>query len=215
MIVTRCDADHQLVKQQSSYRCSSVVCRRLAPRAPSLLAKAQPGKIDYAVGAVAIPPHVFALMLMREAQIDLLAISHRSSSDAIAGVLRGDVPIVFESVVLITPHIKAGKLKPLAVIGEGRSPLLPNVPALAEMGFSGLAQEAWIGLVAPAGLAPDTATGIHNAAFQALRSPELRAQYETLGWDIAAGSADAFATDIREERTTWGNLIRQKGLRLD
>jgi len=92
------------------------------------------------------------------------------------------------------------------VIGAGRSPLLPDVPTLAESGFPNLQTEAWIGLVLPAGAVPEIVKIIHDAAFEAMRAPDLRKYLEDLGWDVVSGTPEAFAQGLRDEAADVGEI---------
>lgn len=177
------------------------------------LAKAQPGTINYAVPQLGAPPHIFALEVARKAQIDIVAIPFRSAQDALASVVSGHVPIVFEATQLVAPFVQAGRLKPLAVIGRERDRLLPNIPTLAEGGLN-IRDEAWIGLVVPAGVSPFILKVINNAVSRALSDTELKQLFEDLGWHIEGGSPEDFASAIREDYVTWERAIRTSGLRL-
>jgi tripartite-type tricarboxylate transporter receptor subunit TctC len=177
------------------------------------LAKAQPGTINYAVPQLGAPPHIFALELARQAQIDMVAVPFRNAQDALARVVSGDVPIVFEAPQLVASFVQAGKLKALAVIGRERDRLLPDTPTLAESGLN-IRDEAWIGLVVPASVSPPIIKIINSAVSRALSDTELKQRFETLGWHIEGGSPEDFASAIREDNVTWERVIRTSGLRL-
>ena len=179
------------------------------------LVKAQPGTIHYAVPQLGAPPHIFALMLSHEAQIDMVAVPFRGAHEALASVVAGNVPVLFDASLIIAPHVKAGKLKALAVTGRERDRLLPGTPTLAESGLPNVHGEAWIGLAAPANLSPATISKINDAVSRALRAPDLRQHYEDQGWQIVGGSSTDFASAIRADHAIWGRIIRESGLKLN
>jgi tripartite-type tricarboxylate transporter receptor subunit TctC len=178
-------------------------------------AKSNPGKIDYAVPQFATPPHIFALMFTREAQIEMVAVPFRGNADALSQLLAGQVPVGFDAPAVLAPHIKAGKLKALAVIGRERSPMLPGVPTLAESGFPELTHEAFFGIVVPAGVAPGIVGKLNHAIAQELHSTDLRERFQEMGWDVAGGSSQQFAGELRQERTRWQRVIRAAGLKVN
>jgi tripartite-type tricarboxylate transporter receptor subunit TctC len=178
------------------------------------LAKERPGKIDYAVPQLGAPPHIFALMFGKAAGIELVAVPFRSGPDAVAAVVGGEVPVLIDAPLVVAQQVNTGKLKALAVIGAERSQLLPHTPTLAECGLPDLHAEAWLGLVAPAGVPPAIVTRLNDAASRALSTPALRQQFEELGWRILGGSADAFASAMRDDHAVWGPVIRNSGLRI-
>ena len=179
------------------------------------LAKSQPGRIQYAVPQMGSPPHVFALRLSNAAQIDMVAVPFRGAQEALASVIAGDVPVLFDAPLIIAQQVKAGSLKPLAVTGRERARLLPDTPTLSECGFPNLGGEAWLGLAAPANVRPEIIAKINDAASRALRTPALKKHYEDLGWLILGGSTDEFASTISEDHAIWGPVIRNSGLRLE
>jgi tripartite-type tricarboxylate transporter receptor subunit TctC len=178
------------------------------------LAKARPATIHYAIPQFGSPPHILALRLCAAAQIDMVPVPYRGSAESVAAVVAGEVPVVFDAPFVLAPQVKAGKLKAVAVTGRERSPLLPDVPTIAEIGFTDLGGEAWLGLAAPVGVPPLAIAKINNAASAALRAPALRAHFEHLGWRVLGGSSDDFASTIIGDHASWGPIIRNSGVRL-
>lgn len=166
------------------------------------LAKAQPGKIHYAIPQMGAPPHIFALRLSEATQIDMVAVPFRGAPEALSAVIAGDVPVLFDAPLIVAPHVKAGKLKVIAVTGSERSRLLPETPTVAESGYPSLEGEAWLGLVVPAGVPAAIIAQINEAASGALRATALKEHLETLGWRILGGSADEFAATITKDHAS-------------
>jgi tripartite-type tricarboxylate transporter receptor subunit TctC len=179
-----------------------------------VLAEAHPGKLHYAVPQMGAPPHIFALMLCQATQIDLVAVPFRSAPEAVGSVIAGEIPIVFDAPLVVAQHVKAGRLKAIAVTGRERAPLLPETPTFAESGFPNLDLEAWLGLVVPAKVPPAIIAKTNEAVSRALRTPVLRQHFESLGWRILGGTSEEFAATIRDDHAIWEPVIRKSGLKL-
>jgi len=127
-------------------------------------------------------------------------------------VLTGEVPLAMEGVPALLPHVKAGKLKPLAVTGDRRLVALPDVPNFAEAGVPGIGM-TWFGLVAPAGTPPAAIDRLNREVVRVLRAPEFIALYEQAGRIVIASSPEDFAALIRKELPEWGGIVKATGIR--
>jgi tripartite-type tricarboxylate transporter receptor subunit TctC len=179
------------------------------------MARRAPGTLQYAVPQVGSPPHLLALRLCKAAGIDMVAVPFRGAPEALASVVAGEVPIVLDAPLTISPFVNKGVLKPLAVSGYARSELLPDTPTLAESGFPDFSNEAWLGLVVPAGVPATIVDRLNGVVSRVLRLPSLRHHYEQLGWRVLGGSPTEFASTIAEDRAIWGPIIRSSGIHLD
>ena len=134
---------------------------------------------------------------------------------AINDVLGGQLPILFASLPSALPHIKAGKLRALAVSGDKRSPVLPDVPAIAESvpGYNGT---LWIGLFAPAGVPQDVLAKLQNATQKAMAAPDLREKLDQQGVEIAAPtSPEQFAKLLQDDIAKWARIVKASGAAVD
>lgn len=180
----------------------------------SLLAwlRAHPREARYGSVGIGARTHLAMAALMRRAGIAAEHIPYRGGADQMQGLLRGDVPMGFTSTALAAPLLREGRLAVVAVSSAARTPLLPEVPSIAEQGFEGFALGDWIGLFAPAG----TAVARHaEAAREAMLAPEVAARLPALGLQPAAEGPEAFARFLVEERASMGALVRAEGIRLD
>ena len=132
---------------------------------------------------------------------------------SIADLLSGQVDFTMDSLVQILPLIKSGKLKPLAVLGAKRSPLLPNVPTVAESGVPGYEFTNWFGLVAPAQTPKAVVQKIHADVSRVLQSPELRAELEGMGAEVINNFPDQFADQLRQDTQKWGEVVRKANIK--
>ena len=180
------------------------------------LAKAQGrGNYQYASAGNGTLNHLLGEMLNSMAGIQLQHVPYKGVAPAINDVLGGQLPIVFASLPSALPHIKAGKLRALAVSGDKRSPVLPDVPTIAESvpGYNGT---LWIGLFAPAGLPADVLATLQDATRKALAAPDLRDKLEQQGVEIAAPTTpEQFATLLQDDLAKWARIVKASGAAVD
>jgi tripartite-type tricarboxylate transporter receptor subunit TctC len=179
------------------------------------LAKRKDAAYQYASAGNGTLNHLLGEMLNSMAGIQLQHVPYKGVAPAINDVLGGQLPIVFASLPSALPHIKAGKLRALAVSGEKRSPALPEVPAIAESvpGYNGT---LWIGLFAPAGVPQDVLAKLQEATRQAMAAPDLREKLEQQGVEIAAPtSPEQFAKLLQDDIAKWARIVKASGAAVD
>jgi len=176
------------------------------------LAKAQPGKYFYASSGVARPPHVWVERFKATSGIDLTHVPFKGAGPLTQAVLSGEVPLAMEGVPALLPHVKAGKLKALAVTGDRRLVALPDLPTFAEAGVPGIGL-TWVGLVAPAGTPAAAIERLNRELVRALQSPEIKAAYEEAGRIVIGNTPEAFTALIRKELPEWGVIVKATGIR--
>jgi len=150
---------------------------------------------------------------MRAAGVALVHVPYNGPSAAIAAVASGDAQMMVVSITTGIGLSQAGRIRPLAILSTQRSPLLPDVPTAIEQGLPDFDVSAWIGLVAPAGTSADVVARVNRDVAAILASTDTRAWAQASGLEIAAGSADVFATTLASDYRRWGDVIRQIGLR--
>lgn len=179
------------------------------------LAKQKPGHYQYASAGNGTLNHLLGEMLNTMAGIDLQHVPYKGVAPALNDVLGGQLPLVFASVPASLAHIKAGKLKPLAVSSARRSPALPDVPALAEAvpGYSGT---LWIGLFAPAGVPAEVLSKLEEGMGKALASKDLRDKLELQGVELAPPTTpEQFAKLLNEDIARWSQIVKTSGASID
>jgi tripartite-type tricarboxylate transporter receptor subunit TctC len=176
------------------------------------LAKAEPGKYFYASSGVARPPHIWAERFKHAAGVDITHVPFKSGAPLAQAVLAGEVALAIEGVPALLPHVKAGKLKALAVTGDRRLVALPDVPTFADAGVPGIGL-TWVGLVAPAGTPPEAVRRLHEEVARVLQTPELKASYEQAGRVVVGNTPEQFAAMIRSELPEWQPIVKAIGLR--
>ena len=177
------------------------------------LARAQPGKLAYAHGAM--PAQVAGEVFKSATGADLLAVPYKGGAPAMTDTVGGQVPVIFDALGPAMPFIKGGKVRPLAVTSATRSALLPEVPTLAESGAPGVDLQTWIGFVVPAGVDKAIVTKLHQEITAILQMPQTREQISGVGMAVVASTPDQFAQTIRDDTQKFGRIIKAAGIKLD
>jgi tripartite-type tricarboxylate transporter receptor subunit TctC len=179
-------------------------------------AKANPGRLSYATSGIGTSNHLAAELLQSVAGIALTNVPYKGSSQIVPDLLAGTVPMSMESSLATTlQHVRAGKLKAIAVTSPQRAKALPDVPTVAESGYPGFEVETWFGLVAPAGTPPAVVAQLHDAWEAGARTPQAQAAFDNISGNLRVNTPQQFADFIRAENRRWGGLIRQLGLKAD
>jgi tripartite-type tricarboxylate transporter receptor subunit TctC len=136
-------------------------------------------------------------------------------SPALVDLLSGEVQLMFGTIVAILPHIKAGRLRALAVTGKSRSASLPEVPTLAESGLPGYEAGSWYGILAPAGTPGAIVARLNTEINKAMRQPEVRERLAAEGAEVIGGTPEDFASHMKAELARMGKLMREAGIRME
>jgi tripartite-type tricarboxylate transporter receptor subunit TctC len=177
------------------------------------LSKAKGGQLAYAHGA--LPAQVAGEVFKSTAKVDMLAVPYKGGSPAMADVVGGTVPVIFDALGPAMSFLKAGKVRPLAVTSGTRSPLLPDVPTLAESGVQGVDLVTWIGFVAPAGVDKAIVAKLNQEIVRILNLPETRERLGGIGMEVVANSPEQFAKVIKDDTVKFARIIKSAGIRLD
>jgi tripartite-type tricarboxylate transporter receptor subunit TctC len=179
------------------------------------LARAQPGKLNYASTGTGSLLHLASLFLEAQAGLDMVHIPFNGSTPAITATLAGDVQLFIDSIASSLPHIKAGKLRALAVTTPERLKVLPDVPTVAES-LPGFDVSAWYGIMAPAKTPPAVIARLNAAIGKAMSDKGFREQFEAVGLVIPAPTtAQAYGDYIRQEQDKWSPIIKAKKITLE
>jgi tripartite-type tricarboxylate transporter receptor subunit TctC len=176
------------------------------------LLKKSPGKYTFASSGTGSSIHLAGELFKSIAQVNIVHVPYKGAAPAVADLLGGQVDIMFDTVALSLPHIKAGKLRPLAVTTPKRSASLPDTPTMKEAGLPGYEMAAWIGLMAPANTPNAVVEKIGADVRQILQTPEIKERLYAQGADVAATSGKAFATLISDELPKYGRIMKAAGI---
>ena len=179
------------------------------------LAKRRPGDIAYSSSGPGGAPHLAMELFKRQASVDLMHIPYKGSSPSISDLIGGRVMLSMDSLVQSFPHLKAKRLKALAVLGPRRAALLPEVPTIGESGLPGYALTNWFGLLAPAATPKETVLKIHADVIRVLRDPEAKKRITDLGADVVGNSPEEFGAAMRAESAQWAEIIKAANIRAE
>ena len=178
-------------------------------------AKAKPGSIAYASPGNGSTPHMAVELFARAAGLSLQHIPYKGGAPAITDVIGGQLPLVAVNALEALPHARSGKLKVLAVLSPGRSAIFPDVPTIAESGFSGFEASVWYGLVAPAATPKPVVARLHAEVQKALQTAEVRERLTAVGGEVIPASSEQFAALIHADRVRYEKLVRETGIKPD
>ena len=177
------------------------------------LAKANPGRLNFGSGGVGSTPHLSAELFKSAAGIDAVHVPYKGGAPALNDLVGGQLSFMIENVPGTMPFVKQGRLRALAITSAQRSPLEPALPTMVESGVPGYEVVGWQGLFAVAGTAPDIVARLQADVGKVLRLPEVRERLAALGAEPVGSTPEEFGAFIRAERTRWGRIIREKGIR--
>ena len=188
--------------------------RQKFPTAAAVLAaaRAKPEAVNYASSGDGSPQHLAALMFEARMKVKMLHVPYKGGALAINDLLGGNVDILFAPLPEALPHIKAGKLVALAIMGDKRSDLIPDVPTMAESGINNMTMVTWIGLLAPAKMPRPLVDQINSQVHAILASEEVKTQLRAAGMDVAPTTPEQFKQIIADEIKLHAELVKAAGL---
>jgi tripartite-type tricarboxylate transporter receptor subunit TctC len=178
-------------------------------------AKARPGTIDYASGGNGTSPHLCMELLESMAGIALVHVAYKGSAPALVDLIGGQVQVAFDNAPNVLPHVKAGKLRALAVSTAARSPLAPELPTVAESGVPGFDVEVWFGIVAPAGTPRDVVALLNAEINRALALPEVKRRFAEQGVRTIGGTPEQFGAYLQGQIARWAKVVKDAGVRIE
>jgi tripartite-type tricarboxylate transporter receptor subunit TctC len=179
------------------------------------LARAKPGAMNYASPGGGTTGHLAAELFKRMAGVDMAIVSYKGGGPAVAAVLSGECQFIFATSLSVQPHIKAGRVRALAVTTPQRSPSFPDLPTVAEAGVPGFEAVTWHGVVVPA-RTPQAVVKRLNVEFnRLLQQPDTRERLTALGSEIIGGEPKELANYVKREIPVWAKVIKESGARVD
>jgi len=179
------------------------------------LLKSKPGALSYASQGIGSTGHITGEQFKQIAGLDVVHVPYKGAAPAVQDLLGGQVAMMFDSVMVSNPHVKAGKLRALAITSAERNPGSPDVPTMAEAGVQGIEGGAWFGIVAPAGTPRPIVDWVNREARRIFSEPELRDRLILQGATIHLGPPETFVAHIDAELQRWGRVIRGAGIKAE
>jgi tripartite-type tricarboxylate transporter receptor subunit TctC len=179
------------------------------------LAKAQPGKLNYASAGNGVANHLAGELFKQMAGIDIVHVPYKGAPQAVTDVLAGHMNMMFNSVAPIVGYIKTGKIRVLGIASLQRSPQLPDVPTIHESGVPGFEAVNWFGMFAPAKTPRKIINRLNGALVQTIKTPEMQSQFIKLGADPIGSSVEEFTAFVKRDMEKYEKVVRISGAKVD
>jgi tripartite-type tricarboxylate transporter receptor subunit TctC len=178
------------------------------------LARANPGRLNYGSSGNGTITHLAGELLKYMSKVSITHVPYKGGSPALTALVSGEVDLTYENSLIITPHIKSGRVKALAVTGAKRSALFPDLPTIAET-LPGYSASGWYGLLAPAAAPKPIITRLHAEAVKALRVPDVIEKLSSQGAEPVGNTPEEFTAFVRSEIDKWAKLVKAANMRTD
>ena len=178
-------------------------------------AAAHPGQLDYASAGNGTLPHVTMELLLQKLNLQLTHIPYKGAAPALNDVLAGNVAVKFDTIATSAGHVRSGRIKPQAIASLKRSPLMPQVPTIAESGLPGYQGILWMGLIAPAGTPRPVIDELHRSLRLTLAEPSLIKKYELEGVEVVGNTPTEFQQLIETELKQWVDVVKRAKIKAD
>ncbi len=179
------------------------------------LAKAQPGKLNYASAGNGVANHLAGELFKQMTGTDIVHVPYKGAPQAVSDVLAGHMQLMFNSIAPIVPHIRSGKVRVLGVASLQRSPQMPELPTIAESGVPGFEAVNWFGMFAPAKTPRAIVNRVNGAVVDTIKSPEMQARFVALGADPVGSSVEEFTAYVRRDMEKYARIVKVSGARID
>jgi len=179
------------------------------------LGRAHRGQLTYATSGHGSPHHMVGELLRLQTGVELIHVPYKGGGPQVIDTLGGHVAISMFTLPVVTPHVKSGKLRGIAVTVPKRSPAVPDIPTMAESGFPGFDVSQWFGVFVPQGTPPDIVRMLHAEVTAALKVPEIRSRQLEQGYEPLGSTPDEFAQYVKDEIKKYAKLIADTGIRLE
>ena len=178
-------------------------------------AKAAAGGLSSASPGTGTSPHMALELLAYQSGVKFTHVPYKGSGPAVQDVIGGQVDMMFDTTLIVGPHIQSGKLRPIAVTSSRRLESLPDVPTIAESGLPGYELMPWFAAFAPAGTPPEVVTKLNAAMRQALADPKVRATLDSIGAESIGGSPEELRDHLGRETAQWKTLVKERGIKIN
>jgi tripartite-type tricarboxylate transporter receptor subunit TctC len=179
------------------------------------LAQGAPKKYSFATPGIGTTPDLSAVIFKLTTKLDVATVPYNGAAPAVVAVIANQVPLGCVALPPATPHIQGGRLRALAVTTVKRSPVLPDVPTMAESGLQGMESDTLQGMLVPAGTPAAVVRRLHDDVVKILAQPETRERISALGFDIIASTPQEFAAQIKVEVAKWTKVVKEAGIKVE
>jgi len=179
------------------------------------LAKAQPGKLNFAISGIGGAPHLAGIEFAQRTGVQWTYIPYKGGSDAVAAVAAGQADVLFNGMLATWPTVQGGRLKALAISSAQRVPSAPDTPTVAEQGLSGFETGSFQGVVGPAGIARDVVAKLNAELIRVLSTADMKERFAKQGTEVRTGTPDSLGNWLRSEQAKWAKVVKDSGAKFD
>jgi len=179
------------------------------------LATEKPGGLNYATAGNGTPPHLAAKLFEVMTKVHMIHVPYKGNSQAMTDLIAGRVSISFPTIPSALSHVKANRLRALAVTSEKRSAIVPEYPTIAESGAPGYSASSWYGMLAPSGIPAQAASTLSKAITKVMQSTDMRQKLEARGVEPVGNSAKEFGLQIKNEIKKWATVVKEGGVKVE
>lgn len=178
-------------------------------------AKAQPGRLNFAVSGIGGAPHLAGIEFAQRMGVQWTYIPYKGGSDAVAAVAAGQADVLFNGMLATWPTVQGGRLKALAISSAQRVPSAPDTPTVAEQGLPGFETGSFQGVIGPAGIPHDTVAKLNAELVRALNSADMKERFAKLGTEVRGGTSESLGEWLRTEQARWARVVKESGAKFD
>ena len=178
-------------------------------------AKARPGQVTYGSPAIGSAQHIASKLLEQLAGVDMVHVPYKNQPQVIVDLIGGHIDMAIEFAAVAIPHIKAGKVRALAIVGPRRKPAIPDVPTAAELGLPAFDLASWNGFLVPSGTPPEIVARLNKEIVAALRQPDFVEWVDNNGSDVVASTPDEFASYMKAELVRWSKIVKDAKIQVE
>jgi tripartite-type tricarboxylate transporter receptor subunit TctC len=175
------------------------------------LAKAQPGKLNFAVSGIGGAPQLAGIEFAQRAGVKWTYIPYKGGSDAVAAVAAGQADVLFNGMLATWPTVQGGRLRPLAISSAKRVPSAPDTPTVAELGMPGFETGSFQGVVGPTGMPRDAVSKLNSQLIRILDSDEMRERFAKQGTEVRSGTPESLGQWLKTEQARWAKVVKESG----
>ena len=179
------------------------------------LAKAQPGKLNFAVSGIGGAPQLAGIEFAQRTGVQWTYIPYKGGSDAVAAVAAGQADVLFNGMLATWPTVQGGRLRALAISSAQRVPAAPETPTVAEQGLPGFETGSFQGIVGPAGLPREAVAKLNGELIKALNSPDMKERFAKLGTEVRTGTPESLGQWLRVEQARWAKVVKDSGVKFE
>jgi tripartite-type tricarboxylate transporter receptor subunit TctC len=179
------------------------------------LAKAKPRQLNFGSAGAGSSNHLAGEMLKTMAGIDIVHVPYKGDAPAVTDLLSGQIQMLFIGPPPVVPHIKAGKLKAIAIASRKPSPLMPQLPTVADSGLPGFESTVWSGLLMPAGAPASAIDRVHREIARLIKLPDVQERFVSLAFDPIGSSPAEFRSYLRDEMRRWSEVVKRAGIKME